>query len=358
MEFIQNGAAIIQKQIDAAKHNGTNKAKISGFYEIEKTVLLPSDFYLVLENCHLRMAENTFCNMFTNENARTQLGRTKEGTDRNITIEGRGSVILDGGVCNGLCERNSRKDGNPHISVNNMLLFANVDGFKISGLHIRNQRWWAMNFMYCQNGRIRDIDFCANDTLVDENGNITADPTKGKHLVKNADGIDLRAGCHDIIIENITGFCQDDTIALTGMFGYLQELYAVEGKSTDMYNLIVRNVNACSANAIVRLLNQSGVKLYNVLVDGVYDASKESTHMDRGGHGVRIGDKYLYGTRHATADECYNITVRNVASRAKTILQLAGEMRDVYLENIRGFDNNPNFIINDSNLDIDKVLKN
>ena len=80
--------------------------------------------------------------------------------------------------------------------------------------------------------------------------------------------------------------------------------------------------------------------------------------MDRGGHGVRIGDKYLYGTRHATADECYNITVRNVASRAKTVLQLAGEMRDVYLENIRGFDNSPNFIINDSNLDIDKVLKN
>lgn len=181
---------------------------------------------------------------------------------------------------------------------------------------------------------------------------------EGKHLVKNADGIDLRAGCHDIIIESITGFCQDDTIALTGMFGYLQELHAVEGKSTDMYNLIIRNINACSANAIVRLLNQSGVKLYNVLVDGVYDASKESSHMDRGGHGVRIGDKHLYGTRHATQDECYNITVRNVASRAKTVLQLAGEMRDVYLENIRGFDNNPNFIINDSNLDIDKILKN
>ena len=62
--------------------------------------------------------------------------------------------------------------------------------------------------------------------------------------------------------------------------------------------------------------------------------------------------------RHATQDECYNITVRNLASRAKTVLQLAGEMRDVYLENIRGFDNNPNFIINDSNLDIDKILKN
>ena len=80
MEFIQNGADIIQKQIDAAKHNGTNKAKISGFYEIEKTVLLPSDFYLVLENCHLRMAENTFCNMFTNENARSSAERRKAQT--------------------------------------------------------------------------------------------------------------------------------------------------------------------------------------------------------------------------------------------------------------------------------------
>ena len=71
MEFIRNGADIIQKQIDEAKSGGTNKAKISGFYEIEKTVLIPSYFYLVLKNCYLRMAENTFCNMFTNENART-----------------------------------------------------------------------------------------------------------------------------------------------------------------------------------------------------------------------------------------------------------------------------------------------
>ena len=48
-----------------------------------------------------------------------------------------GRVILDGGEYNGLSEKNSLKDGNPHISVNNLILFTNVDGFTIRGLHLR-----------------------------------------------------------------------------------------------------------------------------------------------------------------------------------------------------------------------------
>ncbi len=369
MEFIQNGAALIQAEIDRAAAEGVNQATVTGNYEIEKTILLPSDFTLTLANCHLRMAANTFCNMFTNASCRTEKGRMEEGTDRNITLRGVGRAILDGGEYNGLSERNSMKDGRPHISVNNVLLFTNVNGFRVQNLHVRNQRWWALNFIQCCNGYIGGIDFLADYTVVDENGERR--PGLGKRsyegaqaatyeqvYVKNADGIDLRTGCHDIIIENITGFTEDDTIALTGLPGKMEMMFGVEGRDLDIYNVVIRNVMSSAYCANVRLLNQSGVKLYNILVDGVVDSSKNSPYMERGGTGVRVGDVHMYGTRHATADETFNITIRNVYSRARAALRIAGAMKDCLFENIRVFDGAEQLLVNDATVDIAPFLKN
>lgn len=360
MKFTKNGAEIIQDLIHKSKNDGTNKAVITGNFEIEKTITIPSDFLLVLENCHLRMADNTFCNMVTNEHCRTEKGRTLEGTDYNITIEGRGRAIIDGGEYNGLSETNHSKDGKPHISVNNVILFSNVDGFKISNLHVRNQRWWALNFVFCRNGNIRDIDFLADYTRIDENGNRVHYSGFGHEnmYIKNADGIDLRAGCHDIIIENITGFCEDDTIAVTGLRGGIEKLFGIPALSEDIYNIIIRNINASSLCATVRLLNQSGIKLYNVLIDGVFDSSKGSKYMERGGTGVRLGDTHLYGDRHATVDECFNITVKNIYSRAFAVMRIAGAMRDCHFENIHGFDGYTTLIENNSSADINNFFKN
>ena len=368
MAFISHGAAIIQREIDRAAREGVNQAAVSGDYEIEATVLIPSGFTLILENCHLRMAADTFCNMFANASCRTEQGRTEAGADHDITIMGVGRAILDGGEYNGLSERNSLKDGRPHISVNSILLFANVDGFRVQNLHVRNQRWWALNFIHCRNGYIGGIDFLADCTVVAEDGRRYRG--LGKRLyeggraagyeqvyIKNADGIDLRAGCHDIIIENITGFTEDDTIALTGLAGRLEEMFAVAGQSMDIYNVVIRNVMSSAYCANVRLLNQGGVRLYNVLVDGVVDSSKNSPYMERGGSGVRIGDAHLYGSRHATADETFNITVRNVYSRANAALRIAGAMKDCLFENIRTFDGAGALLANDATVDIAPFFK-
>ncbi len=337
--FQKNGAALIQAMIDGAE-DGT--VTVTGNYEIENTVLIPSDFTLVLENCHLRMADNTFCNMFTNANCRTEVGRTPAGTDRNIVIEGRGRAILDGGTYNGLGERNCLQEGRPHVIVNNLLLFTNVEGFRITNLHLRNQRWWAMNFVFCRKGYIGNIDFCANDLWVDETGEHHGFFGEGftyeKILVKNADGIDLRSGCHDITIENITGFTEDDTIALTALNGYTEKTFHVEGLDPDIHNVIIRNVQSQAQCTIVRLLNQCELKLYNILIDGVMDASANSSHMERGIFAVRIGDAHMYGSRHATKEETYNIAIRNIYSRTATAVQLYGAMTNVTTENINGFD--------------------
>lgn len=346
MEWIKNGGARIQQMIDEAVENETRRAVICGQYEIEKTIRIPSDFTLVLQDCHLRMADNTFCNMIVNEHCGTEAGRTIEGCDRNIAIEGRGRVVLDGGTYNGLCEENSEKDGNPHIYVNNVLLFSNMEHFKISGLHIRNQRWWAMCFHFCRFGQVSDIDFRADCRRWDENGELVEGLDWKKvvcpkqMVVRNADGIDLRLGCHDIRLEHITGFTQDDTIALTALdlANTMVERFRVKGLSTDIYNVTIRDVNAASFCALVRLLNQGGTRLYNVLVDGVMDASKDCPYLERGHSAIRIGDEGLYGSRHSTADETYNIVIRNVYTRAFVGVRLVGEIRNLSMENIYGFD--------------------
>ena len=343
MDFKKNGTDYIQSLINDAVASGERTATVTGNLEIDSAVLIPSDFTLVLEDCHLRMADGTFDNMFRNENCGDVLTETAGGSDKNIKVIGRGRAILDGGKYNGLSEKNARKDGRPCMYVNNLLLFVDVDGFEVSGIHCRNQRWWALDFIYCSNGVLKDLDFRSNDIAIDETGMPYCGLIKAKYnevLVKNADGIDLRHGCHHITIENITGFCEDDSIALTTLIGKGPMAFHIEGRPLDICFVDIKNVRTASFCSNVRLLNQGGTKLHDITVDGVYDISAESEYMDVGGHGVRVGDgSHLYGLCHATEDETYNITVKNVRSRARDgAVHLGGRMKNVTIENIEAFD--------------------
>ena len=339
MDFILNGGSKIQSEIDAAIKNGKREIFIEGNYEIEKAVVIPSHFTVILGNCHLRLQDDSFTNIFTNT-ATVGEDRTSKARDCDIHIIGRGHAVLDGGKFNGLTERNCRERG-MSMTVNNLILLSNLEDFSITGVHLCNQRHWAVNLVHCAFGVVRDIDVLADDEILYVDGErdyeIDYRGLCRNHLpmLRNADGIDLRHGCHDILVENITGFTEDDTVALTALPG---GKLSVTDLPTDLYNITVRNVRSSSWCANIRLLNQGGVKLYNILIDGVTDTSKDSTHMNRGLFGIRIGDKRLYSTRHSTPDETYNIVVRNVFSRAETIVDMAGSITNCTVENIYGFD--------------------
>ena len=339
--FQRGGSAYLTDLIARAVARGEREAVARGRWEIDEAVRLPGDFTLILDGCHLRMADGCYATLFVNEHHDTPPGRTAAGTDRNVALIGRNGAVLDGGAYNGLSERNAGRNGLPPIWKNNLVLFTNVDGFTVRGLSCRNFRWWALNFLFCAHGRLTDLDFLANDAAVGGDGR----PYRGlRHdrydeiLVKNADGIDLRQGCHDILIENVTGFTEDDSVALTRLDGEMERRFAVEGLTTDLYNVTVRNVATSALCANVRLLSQCAGRFYNVLIDGVTDTSLNSPHMDRGGHGVRIGDARRYGDHLPTADEFFDITVRRVRSRAACVLSLAGEVGNLVLEEIEGFD--------------------
>ena len=323
-QFRENGGAHFNEMIRNAVENGEHTYTITGNWEIEEAIKVPSDFALILDNCHLRMKDGVISNMITNEHIGCLSPLVK---DYDIVIEGRGRVILDGGNPNGLHERTMKSGQFPGVTtctVNSPMLFAHVDGIRIRGLQIRNQRYWGMTFVYCGHGVVQDIEFRSNDTWIDENGQAQHGIFRGRSknmyeaiLVKNSDGIDLRCGCHDFIIENITGYTEDDTVALTALFGGTEQKYYVEGALKEICNITIRNVNSAALCSNVRLLNGDGVLLHDILVDGVFDAMRECRFGDIGLSHVKIGDSHNYGQEMSKPGEVYNITVKNVHAIGK-----------------------------------------
>ena len=343
VSFQENGAAYIQNLISEAVENGSRTCTVSGNWEIEETVRIPSDFTLVLDGCHLRMQDGAILNFFTNEHAGSKDPMAK---DYDIIIEGRGRAILDGGEPNGLHERVIKNTpelypGITHCGVNSPILFDHVDGLRISGLHIRNQRYWGVVFVFCCHGVVRDIEFRSNDIMIDENGQRVHGLSLKYYeniLVKNSDGIDLRTGCHDFIIENITGFTEDDTVALTALWHGIEKAYYAEGDCLDIRNVIIRNINSAALCSNVRLLCGDGVKLHDVLIDGVFDASRECRFMNAGVNTVKLGDTHNYSTSLAKYGDMFNIAVRNIhcagnSKRSKPV-NILSDIVNLTVENI------------------------
>ena len=126
-----NDSQSLSLAIRKAKQTGVNRVLIpkhnqrtgGDLWEITETVRLPDDIELIFDNAHLRLADGVYGNMFANQNLGTLLGQTPAGEQRNITLRGIGSAVLDGGRYNGLSERSCSKEGLPHISVNTTLFF-------------------------------------------------------------------------------------------------------------------------------------------------------------------------------------------------------------------------------------------
>ena len=198
-----------------------------------------------------------------------------------------------------------------------------------------NQRWWGITNIFVHDAIYRNIHFEADFSRIDENGIHYPDqfPTTYKEVyIKNADGIDLRVGCHDVLIENVTGFTEDDSIALTALGGFERKLgYFIADGDADIHDVTIKNIVTESYCANVRLLNDNGFKLYNVTVDGVH--SVQSARTTRTNSTVRIGDM-VYAESHSTLGDTHHITVRNVVSEAKIAVSFCKGLVDSSIENV------------------------
>ena len=343
---------------------------------IENTVRLPDDIEILLDGAHLTLADGTFCNMFANERVFDPKPRTAADTQHRIRLVGRGNATLDGGRYNGLSERNSLKDGRPHISVNTTLLFVNVEDLRVENLAVVNQRWWGITNVFVTNAVFRNLRFRSDFTRLDKDGvhHAHEEPqTYEEVYIKNSDGIDLRVGCHDILIENISGFTEDDTVALTALGGFEKRLgyFVDDAHDPDIHDVTIRNVSSTAYCSNVRLLNDNGFKLYNVTVDGVTSHRRLSacaqppvgggvqtpkTPAAQNFYGARLGDTgyhwndirnamaqnfycvrigdMAYAVEHARLGDTHHITVRNVISSSLYAVGLCKGLVDSTVENV------------------------
>jgi hypothetical protein len=344
----------INRAIEVAAREGcrvviprVNRRKdgVRHFWLLDSAVLVRSGTTLELDHCCLKLSDRCRDNFIRSANC--GLARTDIEPMRDIHIYGSGPVLLEGAdhpratgdAAKTLGKRTFGTDAGVEGESqtgdwrNIGILMAYVEHFSIENLRIKNSHSWAISLERCAHGRLRDLDFDSKEFR-------RIDGKREKNL--NQDGIDLRLGCHDILIENITGNTGDDLIALTAIPGNEKagttSSMMVSG-NTDrgdgrdaIRDVIVRNVRGYShgGHHIIRLLNTGGVHLHDILIASLIDTSPKEIRCKAA---VKIGDHH-YGAGIAPLGDTYRIIIDGVTSKARNTILIGGSLSDSILSRL------------------------
>ncbi len=313
---------------------------------LDAAILLCDDTTLELENCHIKLSDRCRDNVIRSANC--GLGITDIRPIRNVHIRGIGHVLLEGAdhprATGDAGKKLGKRTYGTDAGVNGKsqtgdwrnigILLAFVDGFSIENLTIKDSHAWAISLERCAHGRLRNLNFSSSQSK----------RIDGKQrTILNQDGIDLRLGCHDILIENITGHTGDDLVAMTAIpradspAGSTTSTMVTAGAARgqgqdDIRHVILRNVQGyCrGGHHIVRLLNTPGARLHDILIDGLVDTSPEDRRCKAA---IKIGDDAYGGGAAPLGDTC-RIIINNVVSRAKHTILIGGSLCDSVVGNI------------------------
>ena len=213
------------------------------------------------------------------------------------------------------------------------ILFANTEHFSISGIQIKESHGWGISLEACSNGYVEKICFDSRmHKMID-----------GMCMnMENQDGIDIRNGCHHIMISDITGCTGDDVIALTAIASNTDYLSGGSLKSThvmpndwekrerDIHDIIIRNVIAHSYLCYTIRLLPAMASVYNVVIDGVID-TQPNRELQRGGT-ILLGDGGTYGEN--LPDSMRNISISNIICNSRCAVIVAGFLTDSVMTNV------------------------
>lgn len=309
----------IARRIEAACANGSrtvilakNAASPNGVWRLTRAIVLPDDFTLVLDGCRVELADGVQDNLVRNAGAR-------EGAcepNRGIRILGKNGAVLSGGRRNHYLPKRS---GDPNGWRSVGILLCDVSDYEVGGFAMDETQCWAISQERCCRGRIHDISFGSSDIMF------------------NQDGVDVRKGCHDIVIENISGSTGDDVVALTAYrdprgsparYGMQIGGNADLGERDDVYNVTIRNVKARSAggHGVIRLLVCDGIKMHHITVENVVDTA--AGDQKRPQATIRIGDSGFHKTRRCEMGEMHHISIRGVMASGKVAVWVRGPLCD------------------------------
>ncbi|MHC2068450.1 glycoside hydrolase family protein [Bremerella sp. T1] len=313
---------------------------------LDSAILVKSNTHLVLDNCRLKLSDQARDNIIRSANC--GLGITDIAPIENVTIRGLGLAVLEGAdrpratgdSAKTLGERTYGTDAGVKGESqtgdwrNIGILLAHVDRFRVENIEIRDPHCWSISLERCSRGTVRDVSFQMEETR-------TIDGKTWKVL--NQDGLDLRQGCHQIVIENIRGVTGDDLIALTNIVGnvgpgtdhstMVSGSHRSEDDSDDIRGIFIRNVQGHSQGGhhVVRLLNAGGLKIYDVLIDGLIDTSPPHRPCKAT---IKIGDANPAWGGVTPLGDTSQILVDHVTSRSRYSILIAGSLKDSILTNI------------------------
>ncbi len=282
-------------------------------YTVTTPLVLHSGCHVTLDGCILRLADGVYSNLFISEGA----WDAQPSEVQDIALIGRNGAMLDGGSFNGLTERTADREGRPSILHNTFILLRYVRGFRLEGLCFQSPRYWNVTLYYCAEGSIRDLTFDSANNA------------------PNQDGIDLRRGCHNILIEDIRGSTGDDTVALTALWHPIEDRFAVDGLSPHVHDIIIRRIRTevTGHHGIIRLLCHDGIRMQHIEIEDIYDCLMDT------GHGVnlaavRLGDANYWTQSPAKVGDMDHIRIRGVVSHAPTMVKVAVDIPDLVMTGI------------------------
>lgn len=298
-------AETLQNAINAAgkgvlvipRHNArTGKCR----WELDKTLYLPSGITVVLLDAHLRMQDYTYCNMFASE------------CTENICLLGIGSAVLDSGIPNGLKLKNAGRCGFGLITDNALVALRNVCNTHISGLAIRQSRWYGVYCTGCENVTVRGLDYYAPPVFPD------------------LGGVYIAGGCRNVTVERITGMIGADAVVLdataqTGA-GNIENV---------QISVMLANVSRC---CMVRAFCHDGQTIENVAAECIVGSSlPEQKKQPRAM--VCIGQPDGWSVKPVAEGDLKTVLVRDVCGRGASTVELGGKSSGVRIENIHSFGN-------------------
>ncbi len=354
-------------------HNGTvvipprvpDKVADRDYWLLDSAILLPSDTTLTLKSCTLKLSDKCRDNFIRSANC--GIGIEDIQLVHDIHIIGNGNALLVGAdhprasgdsvkplgipTCyydeaqgNPLNWRSYGtdwdKEGERHNGDwrNIGILLAYVQRFSIQKLTIRDPHCWSISHEHCRDGLLRDLRFEATAfKMIDGK----------RECLMNQDGIDLRQGCHNFIIENITGYSGDDLIAMTAIAGgkdvppgNLCSTMITGNRPTgddDISHILIRNVLGHAVGRkdcqLVRFLNTGGTKIHDVIVDGVID---DSGPEDVVCVTVKVCDSLKRFGGVTPLGDTYGIILNNIhaSTHSYRCIRIAGSLCDSIISNV------------------------
>lgn len=291
----------IQAAIDFARWT-SSPVELNGLYLVDAAVIIRSNTKIIL-NGTVKGAVGIRDNIFRTESAEFAPTTILNRATRNFYIKA--------GAGGGFAGSDEDWGTYPATGVSGQswraigMLLANCENYTVDGLRVKSTNLWGICNEQARFGKIINIDF-------DQDGRLP-----------NQDGINVRHGSHDILIENITGTAYDDLVAITNL-EHSPDLHVLGStvydpnvSNLDIFNVIIKNVVSRQETKFanfspphygggVLILCEDGLKIYNVTVDGV--ANRKAQFY------IGFTSIQYWVTTQAVYGDMENINVSNVNS--------------------------------------------